>query len=79
MKLEITIYGSGCPRCRETARVIESYMQEKGIEATVKKVTDIAAIMRAGILSTPAVAVNGIVLIEGSVPTKEKLDACFKL
>jgi hypothetical protein len=42
---------------------------ELGTEAEVQKVTDYAAIAQAGVLATPAVAVDGVMKVSGRIPT----------
>jgi small redox-active disulfide protein 2 len=56
----------------------ESAAKELGIEYQLEKVTDIEAISEAGVLLTPALAVDGELKIVGKVPSpkeiKEMLD-----
>jgi small redox-active disulfide protein 2 len=69
----ITVYGPGCMKCKQTEELVRQVVAQTGTEATIEKVSDIQAIAAAGILSTPAVAVNGIVKLRGRVPTAEEL------
>ena len=73
--MHITVYGPGCARCTEAEKLVKSVVAEKGSDATVEKVSDLKAIMAAGVLSTPGVAVDGIVKTTGRIPTKEEVAA----
>jgi predicted thioredoxin/glutaredoxin len=46
---------------------------ELGIEVQVEKVTDMAAIARAGVMSTPGISVDGKLVHAGGLPDPEKL------
>jgi small redox-active disulfide protein 2 len=69
----ITVYGPGCMKCKKTEEGVRQVLAETGIEAVVEHVTDMQAIAAAGILSTPAVAVDGVVKLKGRVPSAEEL------
>jgi small redox-active disulfide protein 2 len=44
-------------------------VEENGIDATVTKVDDIAEIMKYGVMTTPALVVDGKVELKGRVPS----------
>lgn len=71
--MKIRVFGSGCARCQEAAEVVVGVVRKTGVAATVEKVTDLQAMMMAGILSTPAVAVDGKIMCTGRVPAKEEV------
>ncbi|MBU2676991.1 MAG: TM0996/MTH895 family glutaredoxin-like protein [Gammaproteobacteria bacterium] len=71
MKLEI--YGSGCTKCKLLAEHAEKAARDLGVDYTIEKVTDMNAIIDAGVLRTPALAINGSVVVEGAVPSAEKI------
>ena len=48
-------------------------LAETGVEATVEHVTEMEAIVAAGVMSTPAVAIDGVVKLSGRVPTTAEL------
>ncbi len=70
---KITVYGPGCMKCMKTGERVRQVLAETGIDAVVEHVTDMQAIAAAGILITPAVAVNGVVKLKGRVPSAEEL------
>ncbi|GAL35562.1 thioredoxin family protein [Vibrio sp. 10N] len=71
----IQVYGSGCRNCQVTAQRIVDVAQSLGQDVEVEKVTSLEAIMKAGVMSTPGVGVEGIVRHTGSVPTVEQVQA----
>jgi small redox-active disulfide protein 2 len=71
MKLEI--FGSGCPKCNLLAQHAEQAARDLGIGYTIEKVTDMNAIIDAGVIRTPALRVDGMIVVEGAVPSAEKL------
>ncbi len=71
--MEIKVLGPGCAKCKTTYNAIEKVLIEKGIDATLTKVEDIVEIMKYNVMSTPAVAVNGVVRIKGHVPSESEI------
>lgn len=69
----IIVYGPGCARCKDTEDVVRRAVAEAGVETEINKITDIQAIMQAGIMSTPAVAVDGKIQSMGRVPRLEEV------
>jgi small redox-active disulfide protein 2 len=73
--MEIKVFGPGCARCNETEQLVKDVLAAGGVAATVMKVSDLKEMMMAGIMSTPAVAVDGVVKSTGKVPSKEEISA----
>ncbi|MCF8108935.1 MAG: thioredoxin family protein [Desulfohalobiaceae bacterium] len=69
--MEIKVLGPGCPRCEQTAKVVQDALQESGVAADVEKVTGTMDIAKHGVLGTPAVVIDGEVKVVGKVPSKE--------
>jgi small redox-active disulfide protein 2 len=67
----ITVYGPGCAKCTQTEELVRRVVAETGVAADVVKVSDIREMVTAGIMSTPAVAVDGVVRSTGRVPKAE--------
>ena len=71
--MEIKILGTGCPKCKALEKVTRDVIAENGIVANVTKVEDIMDIMKYGVMTTPALVVDGIVVMKGHVPSKEEV------
>ncbi|MEG0024495.1 MAG: thioredoxin family protein [Akkermansia sp.] len=69
----IKIYGPGCVKCTTFAELTKQAMRELQLEIPLEKVTDAMQFAVAGVLLTPALSVNGKILISGKVPTKEEI------
>ena len=63
--MKIQILGTGCPKCKKLAENAEAAAQALGIEYEIEKVTDINEIMKAGVMMTPALVVDGDVKSAG--------------
>lgn len=66
---KIEVFGPGCARCVETYRIIRHVVEAAGIECEVIKVESIAEMMKLGVMSTPAVALDGKVVLQGRIPS----------
>ena len=71
--MKITIYGPGCKNCVNLADNAKKAVEEVGVEAEIVKVEDMAEIAQAGIMSTPAIGIDGEVKIKGRVATVEDI------
>lgn len=69
----VTVYGPGCAKCKQTEELVRRVVAENGVEAQVVKVSDIKDMITAGIMSTPAVAVDGVVKSAGRVPSADEV------
>jgi len=69
----IKILGPGCPKCKTLDKLTREVVEQNGIDATVEKVEDIVAIMNYGVMSTPALVIDGKVVVKGRVPSAEEL------
>ena len=64
---KIQILGTGCAKCKTLAANAEAAVRVLGIEATVEKVETITDIMKFGVMTTPALVVDGQVRSAGKV------------
>ncbi len=69
----LAILGTGCPRCQAMAENAEAAARELGIEYELLRVTDVEKIMDYDVLMTPALAIDGEVVVVGVVPTVEQI------
>ena len=76
--MEIKVLGPGCPRCDQTEDNVRQALRESGLEARVEKVKGAMEIARHGVLTTPAVVIDGEVKCVGKVPDKEEIMSWFK-
>jgi len=69
--MKIKILGSGCPNCKKLEKNTREAVNELGIEAEIEKVTEIQEIMSYGVMSTPALVVDGEIKSMGRVLKKD--------
>ena len=74
---EVKILGTGCANCKNTLSLVEQVAREKGVAIKLEKVEDLPAIMGYGVMSTPGVVIDDVVVHAGGVPTRSKVEAWF--
>ena len=65
----IKVLGSGCANCANLEKATRTALADLGVDATIEKVTDYAAIAGYGVMRTPALVVDEQVVLSGRVPT----------
>jgi len=71
--VKIQVLGTGCPKCKQLAEAAEDAARQLGVDYQLEKVTDINAIVGFGVMTTPALVVDGAVKVSGRVPSVEDL------
>ena len=71
----LQVLGTGCAKCQKLAQQAEAAAKSLGIEYQLEKITQIDRIMAFGVMSTPALVVDGKVKVVGRVPDLEQLKA----
>jgi len=71
--MEIKVLGTGCAKCKSLEKATKEAVEKTGINATVTKVEDIVEIMQFGVMTTPALVINGKVVVKGKVPSVEEI------
>ena len=74
---EVKILGTGCANCKNTLALVEQVAREKGVAIKLEKVEDLPAIMGYGVMSTPGVVIDGVVVHAGGVPARSKVESWF--
>ena len=69
----IQVLGPGCPNCVKLAGLVEEAARDMGVECKIEKVTDISEIVGYGVMATPALVVDGKVLVSGRVPGRDEV------
>jgi small redox-active disulfide protein 2 len=65
--MKIEILGSGCSNCMKLAKNAEEAVKATGVDCEVEKVTDFGRIMGYGVMSTPALVLDGVVKSVGKM------------
>jgi len=69
----IQVLGTGCAKCKALAANAETAIRAGGVDAQVENVKDIREIMKYGVMTTPALAVDGRVKSVGRVLSAEEI------
>ena len=77
--MEIKVLGTGCTKCQAAYQIIEKVINENSLDVKLTKVEDIVDILNFGIMTMPAVMVDGKVKIKGRVPSEEEIKLIFDL
>ena len=71
--MKIEILGMGCPKCNLLEATAKAAADKLGIVCEIDHVQDIAMIVQRGVMLTPALAVNGKIVVAGRVPDESDL------
>lgn len=71
--MDIKVLGSGCAKCKTLEKVTKQAVEELNLDATIEKVEDIQKIVEYGVMFTPALVVDGEVVVKGRVPKLDEL------
>jgi small redox-active disulfide protein 2 len=67
--MKIEILGMGCAKCNKLEDMVNDAVREMGIDAQIDHVQDIKKIMTYGVMTTPALVVDGQVKVAGKIPS----------
>ncbi len=71
--MKIQICGPGCAKCGKAHDIVERVVNQKGLHATITKVSDFQEIAKLGVFTTPAIVVDGEVKCVGKVPSEKEV------
>ena len=71
--MDIKVLGPGCANCSNLEKLVFNVLAELNADANVSKVTDFKEIASYGVMSTPALVIDGQVKFSGVVPSKSKM------
>ena len=69
----VKVLGSGCAKCNQLEASVKEALLLLGMDATIDHVTDFAQIAAYGVMSTPALVVDGKVVSYGKVLKTEEV------
>jgi len=71
--MKIQIAGPGCVRCQTTEENVRDACGELNLAADISHVYDVKEYAKLGVRLTPAVIVDGKIMVSGRVPTVEEI------
>jgi len=69
----VKILGSGCPKCNQLEKATKEALELLGMDTTIDHVTDFPQIAAYGVMTTPALVVDGKVVSYGKVLKTEEV------
>ena len=73
--MEVKVLGACCGNCGKVVSLIEDVARKNGTALAVQQIGDMREIAAYGVMSTPAVVIDGKVVHAGSVPDRSKVEA----
>ena len=74
----VKVLGSGCAKCNALEAATKTALEQLGMDTTIEHVTDFAKIASYGVMSTPALVVDGKVVSYGKALKTEEVVAILK-
>jgi len=71
---KVQVLGVGCAKCKILAEEIVKAADSLGVEIDLKKVEDFTEIAKFGVMSTPALVIDGDVKFSGKLLKAKKLE-----
>lgn len=71
--MKIQILGTGCAKCKSLEKMTREIVEKNEISAEITKVEDIMEIMEFNVMTTPAIVIDGKVVVKGRVPSEKEL------
>jgi small redox-active disulfide protein 2 len=70
----VEVLGTGCAKCNKLEAMAKSVADKLGVPYEITHVRDINAIVQRGVMTTPALAIDGKVVVSGRVPSETEME-----
>jgi small redox-active disulfide protein 2 len=71
--MKIEILGVGCAKCHKLEELVRDIAKKEGVSADISKVEDFKKIMAYGVMTTPALVIDGKVKAAGKIPSEDQI------
>jgi small redox-active disulfide protein 2 len=72
-KMKIEVLGTGCPKCNRLEEMARTAADKLGAPYELEHVKEIGEIVKRGVMVTPALAIDGQIVVAGRLPTEGEL------
>ena len=72
--MNIKVLGGGCKSCEALLKATREAVEKKGVDADIEYITDMEKIMNYGVMSMPALMIEGKVVSAGKVLKAEEVE-----
>ncbi len=76
--MHIKVLGSGCPSCKALYESTKKAVEDNK-EITVEYITDISALLEAGVMASPALLIDEKIVSVGRVPSEDEIKEYIKM
>ncbi len=76
--MKIKILGPGCANCQRLEERTKEAVEALGLDVNLEKVTDAAEIASYGIMRTPGLVIDDMVVVAGRVPSTREISDLLK-
>lgn len=71
--MDIKVLGTGCAKCNKLYDRVSEIVESENLDANIEKVSEMKDILSYGVMSVPALVIDGEVKVTGSIPSKRKI------
>jgi small redox-active disulfide protein 2 len=71
--MKIEILGPGCARCHATENNVRLALTQLNVSAEIDHIYDPKEFAKRGVLLTPAVIIDGVLMVSGKIPQVEDI------
>lgn len=71
--MKIEVLGMGCAKCNTLEVEVRKAVSELGLSAEIVKINELEEIVARGVMSTPALVIDGQVKFAGRIPSPQQL------
>ena len=76
--MRIEVLGTGCAKCNKLETMAKAVADKIGAPYEITHVREINAIVERGVMTTPALAIDGRIVVTGRVPSEAELTAWLR-
>ena len=69
----IEVLGTGCAKCNKLETMVRAAADKVGVPYEIAHIRDINAIVQRGVMTPPALVIDGQVMVSGRLPTEKEL------
>jgi len=76
--MKIEVLGVGCAKCIKLEELVRTTVDEMKLNADISHVQDFKKIMAYGVMTTPALVIDGEVKAAGKIPSADQIKSWLK-
>lgn len=77
--MKLQILGTGCAKCNQLTTATQAAADRLGLDYEIEKITDFIRIAELGVMTTPALLVDGKIKVTGRIPSDTELEKMLTL